>query len=60
MMKMMNFVNWEWGKTPPRERLRVDNSTLSALLSFLQYTYYRDMKEGEREQGLVVCDVVGG
>ena len=43
-------ANREGGVTPPRERLRMDNSTLSALLSFfLRYTYYRDMSDEEGE-----------
>jgi hypothetical protein len=53
MMKMINFLRIGRGAKPPRERLRMDNSTLSALLSFLRYTYYRDMSDEGREQGLV-------
>ena len=46
-------ANWDGRKTPLRERLRMDNSTLSAPLSFLRYTYYRNMSDEGREQGLV-------
>lgn len=56
-VKMINSLRIGRGVKQPRERLRMDNCTLSALLSFLRYTYYRDMSDEGRVQGLVAgCD----